>query len=104
MPTEKRIGVDIDGVLAEEGPAWDRPLAPPLRDTIALVNRAFAAGHWVCLFTARGWQERRATEDWLARHGVRYSALVMGKPIFDLLLDDRATPDPARLEELLDAR
>lgn len=54
------------------------------------MNRYFDAGHVVVLWTARGWDEYKMTERWLSDHGFRYTQLLMGKPIGNLVIDDRA--------------
>lgn len=97
----KRIGVDIDGMLCEEGPASERMFAEPNKEVVDLVNQAHWDGHTVIIFTARGWPDYRMTEAWLRKHGVQYSLLLMGKPNFDILLDDRATSSPTSLKDFL---
>ena len=44
----------------------------------------------IILWTARGWEQYRVTKEWLDKHGFVYDQLVMGKPIVDLMIDDRA--------------
>ena len=44
----------------------------------------------IILWTARGWEQYRMTKTWLEQHGFVYDQLVMGKPIVDLMIDDRA--------------
>ncbi len=84
------ILIDIDGTICNEGDPLDRPKAKPLPGAIAAVNRFTDGGHVVVLWTGRGWDEYRATKDWLQRHGFRYSELLMGKPVAHLIIDDRA--------------
>ena len=84
------IFVDLDGVLATEERTFDRPLAAPLpgaRDALAALH---AAGRTVVVYTGRGWPEYRYTKQWLDEHGFQYDALLMGKPIADVWIDDRA--------------
>lgn len=99
----KRIVVDLDGTLLPEGSFSDRYFQPAFDRTRSLVNRAIEEGHWVLLFSARPWPEYRLTEDWLRRNGVRYSALVLGKPVADFVLDDRSSSNPDDLEKFLNA-
>lgn len=99
----KRVGVDLDGTLVEEGPSFDRQYARPINPKLAAqLHRAVEAGCQVTVFTARPWGEYRMTVDQLARLGIPFNVLVMGKPSFDLFIDDRATSDPDALEKFLD--
>lgn len=84
------IGVDIDGVLCSEERTFEKTLAVPLegaRD--ALVDLA-AAGNVIVLYSARGWEYYAATVAWLRKHEMPYDQLILGKPIFDFFIDDRA--------------
>jgi uncharacterized HAD superfamily protein len=99
------IGVDIDGILCEERPYQQRPVAPPIKENIAAVNKLFAKGHIIILFTARGWNEYYMTEQWLSLNGVCYDQLICGKPIFNVGVDDRIEPNMEKLlERISDAK
>jgi ribonucleotide monophosphatase NagD (HAD superfamily) len=87
---KKVIAIDMDGVICKEERTFDRPLATPIPGAIESVNKIHAAGHTVIIWTARGWEQFRSTQDWLERHGVSYDVLLMGKPIVDVFVDDRA--------------
>jgi ribonucleotide monophosphatase NagD (HAD superfamily) len=84
------ILIDIDGTICTEESPSDRPLALPLPGAIEGVNRLVDAGHTVILWTGRGWDQYRMTKHWLDEHGFRYDQLLMGKPIANLIIDDRA--------------
>lgn len=92
--TMARIAVDIDGVLAEkldngnypEDYMNKRPL-PMARESLEYLKNK---GHTIILFTARHEEDREITEQWLRDHGFVYDELIMGKPYFDVLIDDRA--------------
>ena len=47
-------------------------------------------GNVIILWTARGWEQYKITKKWLDDHGFNYDQLLMGKPIVDLFIDDRA--------------
>ena len=85
---------DIDGVLAMEPPTvnwYERyPECPPNPDAIEVVNTLMDDGHEVVLHTARWEEDREVTVEWLKEHGVRYTALVMGKPFGVVYVDDKA--------------
>lgn len=84
------IMIDIDGTVCEELAPFDRPLAKPLKGAVKAVNRLVKDGHTVVFWTGRGWDQYRVTEKWLDQHGFRYAQLLMGKPIANLIIDDRA--------------
>ena len=80
----------MDGTICTEGTVLDRPLAKPLPGAIEAVNKITAAGHTVVIWTGRGWDQYKLTEKWLNDYGVKYNQLLMGKPIANLIIDDRA--------------
>jgi len=87
------IAVDIDGVLTLETEGfgeeiyWNRT---PWTDNIRFVNNLYKAGHHVILYSARYEEDRQVTVRWLRRHKVKYHELILEKPKYDLLIDDRA--------------
>lgn len=84
---------DIDGVIATVTPVNDYALARPIPGTVALVNKLYALGHRIVLFTARGsvtgidWT--RVTRRQMRSFGVKYHELRFGKPAADFYIDDR---------------
>jgi CMP-N,N'-diacetyllegionaminic acid synthase len=97
----RRVCFDIDGVLCDqvEGNYAD---AKPHDDMIGLVNRLHDAGYVIVLHTSRfmgraggdlieayriGFEFTRLQ---LASWGVRYHELHMGKPRYDVVIDDRS--------------
>ena len=113
-----KICFDIDGVLCGQV-AQDYDGAQPNREMIALLNRLYERGDTIVLHTSRfmgrakGNREeverigREFTEKQLAGWGVRYHELVMGKPRYDFLIDDRSVhydADAARIEAFLEGR
>ena len=88
--------IDIDGVVASLVPDNDYAKAEPLTGAIGAINRLYAQGHRIVMFTARGsatgldWRE--VTEGQFARWGLRYHELRFGKPAGDFYVDDRLLP------------
>ncbi len=84
---------DIDGTICSNADG-DYSKAVPFREVIAEVNRLFAQGNRILLYTARGattridWREE--TERQLKEWNVQYHELVMGKPTADVYIDDKA--------------
>lgn len=88
-----KIIIDIDGVLCEEGEDWQTPPYRercPLPGAVAAVKDLFKRGHHIIIFTARHWEDYADTWNWLQRHGIPYDTLIMGKPLGDVYIDDKA--------------
>lgn len=96
----KTAVIDIDGVICEEGPTFERSFARPVCGARADIDRLAENGYRIVLHTARSWSEFAVTERWLHDHGIYYDALVMGKPVADIVVDDRAVKS---LEEAVNA-
>ena len=110
-----KICFDIDGVLCNQV-AGDYETAEPNGEMIDLLNRRYAQGDTILLHTSRYMGRangnadeaerigRALTEKQLAQWGVRYHELIMGKPRYDLVIDDRSIffdANPAKIESLL---
>lgn len=83
---------DLDGTLCTDTDGkYDQAL--PLPEMIEEVNKLKAEGHNIIIFTARGsatgidW--RAVTTAQLARWGVAYDSLILGKPAADVYVDDK---------------
>lgn len=88
------IAVDIDGVLTLEVEGWEEKIYSdriPNRENIHLVNELYDAGCRIDLFSARHEEDRRVTKRWLDKYGVRFHSLILGKPHYDAIVDDRAS-------------
>ncbi len=118
MADVKRVCFDIDGVLCNQVQG-DYAAAAPHRDMIALVNRLYDQGYRVILHTSRFMgrthgdvaEARRIglefTERQLAGWGVCYHELHMGKPRYDVVIDDRSVffdPNCPEIERFIHAR
>lgn len=86
----KTAVVDMDGVICEEKPTFERMLARPIPGAAAGIMRLRHAGYQIVIHTARGWGEYAATKEWLRRNDIYHDLLLCGKPIADVVIDDRA--------------
>lgn len=85
--------IDIDGTICNTVDG-DYYHSTPMPDRIRKVNDLYDAGHTITYWTARGgnsgidWSEytRKQLESW----GCKYHQLKMGKPVYDLWVDDKA--------------
>lgn len=112
------ICFDIDGVLCEQVES-DYANARPHREMIELVNRLYDEGCRILLHTSRfmgrtGGDVREVyrigydlTREQLAGWGLRYHELQMGKPRYDVVIDDRSLfyeHDSRLMAKLLESR
>jgi len=90
---KKTFCFDIDGVIMTLVDVSNYSLAKPIPETITIINTLFERGHYIILFTARGYITKM---DWteltiqqLNDAGVNYHELKFGKPAADYYIDDR---------------
>jgi hypothetical protein len=81
--------IDLDGTLCTEESPENRPNAKPLPGAVEALRAYRAAGHIVVIWTGRGWPEYVMTKKWLKENEFEYNELLMGKPIANLIIDDR---------------
>jgi len=88
-----RYIVDIDGTICTQT-ASDYPNAQPLYDRIAKINALYDEGHTIVYWTARGavsgtdWADLTCSQ--LSEWGCKYHEFRMGKPQYDVWVDDKA--------------
>ena len=92
----KTFAFDLDGTLCTlTGGNYE--MALPIKGRIAHVNSLHNSGHKIIIFTARGATSGRDlynfTAEQLKAWGVKFDHLIMGKPHYDLLIDDKAVSD-----------
>ena len=79
----KNFLIDIDGTICDDIPNEEperMATAELYPDALETINKWFEEGHNITFFTSRVEEHRKATEDWLNKHGFRYHGLLMGKP------------------------
>ena len=68
-------------------------LAEPIESRIEKINKLHDEGNIIVYWTARGSTTNtnwfQVTQDQLQRWGCRYNELRMGKPFYDLFIDDK---------------
>ena len=90
---KKKALVDIDETICFYKDKRIYELAIPIYDNIEKINKLYEEGHTIVYWTARGtgsgidWREvtEKQFKDW----GVKYHDLKLGKPIYDLFVDDK---------------
>ncbi len=88
-----RIFFDIDKTIFHtEGVNYDEVF--PIQKHINIVNELYRKGHTITMWTARGSLSNKCffeiTYQQLKTHGVCFHELRLGKPAFDVLIDDKA--------------
>ena len=83
---------DIDGTVCSTDCEYID--AVPYKQVIDKINQLYDEGHYIQIFTSRGTESgadwRDFTEGQLFKWNVKYHKLIMGKPSYDLFVDDRA--------------
>tara|TARA_A100001201_G_scaffold124480_1_gene108545 strand:- start:348 stop:941 length:594 start_codon:yes stop_codon:yes gene_type:complete len=85
---------DIDGTICETTDGGTYESTKPYPSAISAINKLYDDGHTIFLYTARGsvsgkdWSE--LTKNQIDSWGLKYHELKMGKPFYDLMVDDRA--------------
>ncbi len=88
------IYIDIDETIAQPAVSRDYADSTPIEENIAKANKLYDDGHTIVYWTARGtttgidWTDvtRKQLDSW----GVKYHDLKLGKPQYDLFIDDKA--------------
>jgi|TARA_B100002019_G_C20908326_1_gene421545 hypothetical protein len=86
------IYVDIDETICSFTDG-KYSLAKPIKNRIDKINKLYEEGNTIIYWTARGTTTNlnwfNVTQDQLERWGCKYSELRMGKPYYDLFIDDK---------------
>jgi hypothetical protein len=88
----KRVGVDLDGTLAQsvwtpESPG--REIGMPIWENVEKVNELATAGWRIWIYTARPDTDYESIEQWLLFWGIPFHGILTGKPLLVALFDDR---------------
>jgi len=87
------IYIDIDETICVSPENRNYAEAAPILENITKANRLYDDGHTIVYWTARGsgsgidWRE--VTEKQFDEWGVKCHELRLGKPIYDLFIDDK---------------
>jgi ribonucleotide monophosphatase NagD (HAD superfamily) len=87
---DKVLAIDIDGTICTEERTFERPLAKPLEGALDALKMLKSNGNTIILWTGRGWEQYKVTKQWLDDHGFPYDQILMGKPVVNIFIDDRA--------------
>ncbi len=93
LPPNPRIGkvlFDLDGTLAQGKWPIRRVIGEPISAGVAYLRHYAALGYGICIYTSRPWADEEAIWDWVVEHDLPVDEVVCGKPLADLMVDDRA--------------
>ena len=80
-------------MIASKTPKNDYSAAIAMQKNIDLLNQLYQNGHYILLFTARGFKTgidwSQTTKKQLEQWGVQYNELAFGKPDADIYIDDK---------------
>ena len=93
QPGKLRYIVDIDGTICSKTNS-DYPKSKPYFENIDVFNQLYSKGHEIHYWTARGALSGKNWDDFTVRQleswGVQYNTINMGKPHYDVWVDDKA--------------
>lgn len=79
----KNYLIDIDGTITDDIPNEEperMATCEPYLDALETLNKWHDEGHIITFFTSRTLDHKKVTEEWLNKHGFKYSAVLYGKP------------------------
>ena len=82
--------VDLDGTICTEEKTFSRSMATPLQGARETLKKLKDHGHTIIIYSARSWNEFEMTIKWLNDNKIPYDQVILGKPIGDYWIDDRA--------------
>ena len=82
--------IDMDGTICTEEKTFSRSMANPIPGAKETLDKLKARGHTIIIYSARSWNEYEMTINWLEENKIPFDQLIMGKPIGDYWIDDRA--------------
>lgn len=85
------IACDIDGVLTFETNGHNYAKRTPNLPAIHYVQELMKDNK-VFFFTSRFSKDRKVTERWLAKYGIKNCKIIFNKPRYDIIVDDRCCP------------
>ena len=85
-----QIIIDLDGTICTEEKTYSRSLAKVKKGAAKAIEELYNNGHIIIIYSSRTWMEYEMTVAWLKKNKIKYHQLVLGKPVGDVWIDDRA--------------
>ena len=99
MGEKLTIAIDIDGTIADPSEVdfykadqdpYEFMKAKPIKGALAAIKKLHTDGHRIVFYSSRKIQTRKATGEWLKKHGFPFHHLEMRKFLAHIYIDDRA--------------
>ena len=99
MGKKLTIAIDIDGTIADTSELDFNKIdrdpdellkAKPIKGALEAVKKLYADGHKIVFHSSRTRRCKKATEEWLKKHGFPFHHLEMQKFVAHVYIDDRA--------------
>ena len=68
---------------------------------VKIINELYDNDHTIIIFTGRHWKHLEITREQLCNYNVKYTTLILGKPIADFYIDDLVLRPDEFLKEVL---
>ena len=85
-----RLIIDLDGTICTEEKTFSRTLAKPIKGAKEALRKLRNRQHTIIIYSARSWSEYEMTIQWLKDNQIPYDQVILGKPVGDYWIDDRA--------------
>ena len=85
-----QIIIDLDGTICTEEKTYSRSLAIVKKRAKEAIQKLFDEGNTIIIYSSRSWMEYEMTFSWLKKNEIPFHQLILGKPIGDFWIDDRA--------------
>ena len=82
--------IDLDGTICTETNYKSRNKSKLIKGAKTSINNLYKKKNFIIIYSARGWNEFDSTSKWLKKNKIKYHQLILGKPIGDIWIDDRA--------------
>ncbi len=82
----KIIYIDLDGTLCIELKPYKN--CKPILKNILKINELYK-NNYIVIWTARRVSDRNLTLQWLKKFNVKFHKLILGKPKFDIYIDEK---------------
>ncbi len=96
-----QIIIDLDGTICTEEKTYSRSLAIVKKRAKEAIQKLFDEGNTIIIYSSRSWMEYEMTYYWLKNNNIPFHQLVLGKPIGDIWIDDRALQFNDNWEEII---
>jgi len=83
-------GIDFDNTLVRNTGYPEFIPTTPIEENLAKLHETRQDGWDVVIWTSRHWSDHEMIRRWCKYHGVKAKHIIPGKPLFGLVVDDKA--------------